>query len=97
MNIKYKRSLQGGTCFEVEINENTSVDEFIKIEKVFDDLYNRKYHAQRLMFEREEKRRREELEKKIKENPCYLCLKEISCKEKCKGKKTCNKYEECLF
>lgn len=97
MIIKYKRSLQDGTCFEVEISENTSVEEFIKIEEVFDDLYDRKCHAQNLMYEREEKRRRSELEKKIKENPCYLCTDEDFCKEPCKGKKTCSKYKEYPF
>ena len=77
MTIEYKKSFSDGTCFEVKIDERISIDEFIKIEELFDELYKKKCSAENEIQERRSEKQRLELEEKIKENPCYLCMEEI--------------------
>lgn len=95
--IKYKKEFQDNTCFEIEIDENTSMEDFMAIDEVFSNLYARKCDAERKMQDIEEERRRIELEEKIKNNPCYMCIKEYHYHEPCKGKDICKQYIEYPF
>lgn len=98
MPIIFKKTA-GDASFEIEINSDTTVEDFRMIESAFKRLSER-YSSALDEIEKERELALQELrDRNIKNNPCYYCVGFDfgDCQKACKGKATCADYQELPF
>lgn len=94
--IKFKKEY-GEVTFEIEVNSQTTVEDFRQIKETFDNLYDNYRNAETQINEEKYFKAQRERENNMLNNPCYYCMGLNDCKMECKGKKTCNMYVEYPF